>query len=380
MKILHIAPSLSSEWGGPPRVVLGIASALIEKGIDVSILTCAEKGIEKGIVVPGGINLRILDKGRFDRFWTAYSPGAIRVMRKEIENCDLVHIHELWHYLHYLGYKVAKEFRRPYGITVHDQLSPWDLKHKWFRKKFYSILVQKRILRGASFLHAITENEAENVRNYGIDNNTYVIPNGINPEDFRTPVISQLDFQEIRNKIVVLFLGRIHPKKGLDLLARSWLEVARDRDDIALIIAGPDTQGYLAKIREILKSRNVMDKVVFLGMVEKDKKNAILKRADIVVIPSYSEVRSLVALEAMISQKPIIISNKCHFPEVSKAEAGIIIEPNVESLVNALNKLLVNPKMRKKMGKNGEKLVLERYTWDKISEKIIEMYKYAIKK
>jgi len=383
MKILHIAPSLNREWGGPPRVVIGMAKALVKKGIKVSVFTTAEKGKRRRIVRLNNITTQIFERGSFSRFWTSYSPGVTRVMVKEIENCDLVHIHELWHYLHYVGYKTARKQKKPYGISVHGQLAPWDLSRKAFRKSIYSMFVQKKILEETAFLHAITEEEVKDIRKYGVSNNIFVIPNGINLEDFLTLSRVHLDLpklQNLQNKKIVLFLGRIHPTKGLDLLAKAWGQIAKGRNDLVLVIAGPDTDGYKSKIEGILKSKGVMDKVIFLGMVEEDEKKIILERADIVVIPSYSEVRSLVALEAMISQKPIIITNKCHFPEISEVAAGIIIEPKVEQLEKALSKLLVNPEMRKKMGQNGRILVMERYTWDKIVNRLIEIYKYAVEK
>jgi len=109
MKILHITPSLNPEWGGVPKVVIGMAKALVEKGVKVSILTTAEKGKERKSIRSKSVTAQIFERGSFSRFWTAYSPGVTRVMVKEIENCDLVHIHELWHYLHYVGYKTAMD-------------------------------------------------------------------------------------------------------------------------------------------------------------------------------------------------------------------------------------------------------------------------------
>lgn len=380
MKILHIAPSLNPEWGGPPRVVIGMAKALVEKGVKVSILTTAEKGKERRGIRPKGVTVQVFERGSFSRFWTAYSSGVTRVMVEEIENCDLVHIHELWHYLHYVGHKTARKLKKPYGISVDGQLAPWDLSRKALRKSIYSILVQKRILKDAAFLHAVTEEEVKDIRKYGVSNNIFIIPNGINLEDSLTLSRVHPGLPKLQNKKIVLFLGRIHPIKGLDLLAKAWGQIAKGRNDLVLVIVGPDTDGYKSKIEGILKSKGVTDKVIFLGMVEEDEKKIILERADIVVIPSYSEVRSLVALEAMISQKPIIITNQCHFSEISEVAAGIVIEPNVVQLEKALNELLVNPEMRKRMGQNGRTLVMERYTWDKIVNRLIEIYKYGIEK
>jgi len=373
MKVLHILPNFELKLGGVPKVVFEMTKSLTQKGVDITLVSSADESNAGKIFNAKDISIHICKRGILSHYWTGYSSDAYRVLRKEAKNCDLIHIHELWHYLHYIGYKVARELKKPYGVSIHGELSSWCLNYKKLRKNIYSKFFQKKALKEANFLHAITKEEAKDSLSYSGNNNIFTIPNGIEIDKEDSCNIAD-SFSEFDNKKVIFFLGRIDPKKGLDLLARAWGRIAKNRDDLILVIAGPDTSGYKDKILYILKNEGVIDKVIFVGLIEGQNKVNIFKRAEMVVIPSYSEVRTLVALEAMAYGKPIIITDKCHFPEVEELEAGIVIKPEVEDLVNAVNKLLINPQLGEQMGKNGKELILDKYTWGKISDQIIEMY------
>ncbi|MBP7087946.1 MAG: glycosyltransferase [Candidatus Omnitrophica bacterium] len=382
MKILHITPNFESKLGGVPKVVFEMTKSLNQKGIDIVIFSSANKADKERTFFTPNIPTHICQRGFLSRFWTAYSSDAIRILRREIKNCDLVHIHEVWHYLHYAGYRIAKEFRKPYGVSIHGELSSWCLGYKGFRKKIYSQLLQKKILKEAFFLQAIITEEAKDILSYSGNKNIFIIPNGIevSDNDLSGANNSIAEFPDLKNKKVILFLGRLDPKKGLDLLAKAWGQIAKNREDLALVIAGPDAGSYKKKIMHIFEKEGVMNKVIFLGMVESQKKAQLFKRTDMVVIPSYSEVRTLVALEAMAYSKPVIITDKCHFSEIGDLNAGLVIKLEVKSLVEAINKLLMNPKLGEEMGHNGKKLVLNKYTWDRVSDQIIHMYNSVLSK
>ena len=381
MKILHVTPSLAPEWGGPPKVIIGIAKALIEKGIETCIFATAKKDKEKRIVILNDVPIRIFKRGFLSRFWTAYSPNITHIMREEIENYDLVHIHELWHYPHFAVYKAAKSFKKPFIISIHGGLQHWCLNHKAFKKKIYSILIQRKILKEASALHAITEEEVKNISNFVDNKNVFLIPNGINLEDFKNlPPREKFEdlYPDLKGKKVILFLGRIHPIKGLDILAKSFRTISEYRENIRLVIAGPDENGYENKIKSILKNKSILNNVIFTGMLSGNTKLAALSRADIFVLPSYSEVHSIVALEAMVCGLPVVITKQCNFPEIGKYKAGIIIQPNVNQLVRELNNLISSPHLCKKMGENGRELVRERFIWDEVVDQMINLYEEVI--
>jgi len=377
MKVLHVVASLSLEWGGPTKVVVELTEKLAEKGIEITIFSPFKKGEESEVVQPKGVKLHLFRQGFMDKLWTSYSADFTKAIQKEVNQFDIVHIHEIWHYPHYITYREAKKIGKPYIVTIHGALEPWCLNYKAFKKKIYTLLIQKHILKEADAIHAITYEEVKHIKGFGVNNTIVMIPNGINPEEFANlPSREELKkiYPKLIGKKVILFLGRIHPIKGLDLLAKAFSIVAGDRDDVCLLVVGPDNNGYKAKIEKFLKKKGVLDRVIFTGMLEARKKLIALSGSNISVIPSYSEVRSIVALEAMSCNLPVIITKQCQFSEIAEADAGIVIKPDSKPLAQALNKLLNDFQLCKKMGENGKKLVLEKYTWDKIADKMIKVY------
>jgi len=378
MKILHITANMSPEWGGPTKVVTELTEALARKGIDITIFVPIEKEDIVKISQLKGVKLQFFRQGFPARWWTSYSAELARSIRQKATNFDLIHIHEIWHHANFAAYRAAKKAGKPYIITVHGALEPWCLNYKKLKKKAYTVIFQRRILNEAAMIHAITQEEAKNIRAFKVHSPVTVIPNGINLEKYQHLLLRE-EFEklypELKGKKVVLFMGRIHPVKGLNLLTRAFSYITKNQNNIQLVIVGPDSKGYKTQIKKMLKSGNIDEKTIFTGILTGSDKLAALSRADVFVVPSYSEVRSIVALEAMACSLPVIITRQCQFPEIAEAEAGIVIEPDSKQLAEALNKLLSDPKLCKKMGENGRKLVLAKFTWDKITDEMIKVYK-----
>jgi len=382
VKVLHVVASLSPQWGGPVPVVKGLTEAMAKKGLNVTVFAPGVQGSSDGVVQLEGVRVKLFKQNLLSRIWRAYSSELAKALYREIEGFDLVHIHEIWHHPHFAAYRAARKAKKPFIIAVHGALEPRCLNYKALKKKVYAALIQRRILNGAAAIHAITQEEVKHIRAFGVNRPIFTIPNGINPEEFnKLPPGQELErlYPELQGKKVVLFLGRIHPIKGLDILARAFGKIARERKDVHLLIVGPDEGGYRGEVERVLVSEGVIEKVTFTGMLTGKEKLAALSRADICVIPSYSEVRSIVALEAMICGLPVIITRQCHFPEVREARAGIVIDPDSAQLAEAMVKLLDNTKLREEMGNNGKRLVMERFTWDKIADQMIGLYQRVLK-
>jgi len=365
MKVLYVVASLSPTWGGPVPVVKGITEAMAKKGLNVTVFAPVVQGGSHGVIQLEGVRVRLFRQDLLSEVWRAYSSELAKALHREIERFDLVHIHEIWHHPHFVAYRAARKAKKPFIITVHDALEPWCLNYKALKKRIYAALIQRRILNKAAAIHTITQEEVEHIKAFGVDSPIFTIPNGIDLEEFsELPPREEIEklYPELQDKKVVLFLGRIHPKKGLDLLARAFGKIARERKDVHLIIVGPDERGYRSEVERLLVSEGVVEKVTFTGMLTGREKLAALSRADICVIPSYSEVRSIVALEAIICRLPVIITRQCHFPEVAEARAGIVIDSDSAQLAEAMVKLLDNTKLREEMGNNGRRLVMKRFT------------------
>jgi len=384
MKILHVAISLTPESGGPTTAVTGLTEALAKQGLDISLFAPTQRKDAKKVIPPKGVSLSLFEQGVLARRWPGYSLGITKALTREINDFDLIHIHELWGYPHFAAYHTAKNHGKPYIVSVHGGLHPWAINHKALKKAVYSALVQRRILRRAAALHALSHEEAKHIKAFGIENRTAIIPNAIDLKEYRSiPTRRDLEqlYPQIAGKQVVLFLGRIHPIKGLDVLANAFGQIARHRNELRLLVVGPDSEGYKNNVVKILQSYGVLDQVIFTGMLTERKKLAALGGADIFVHPAYSEGFSMAILEALASRLPAIITRQCgNFPEIADANAGIIIEPESNQLAAALEQLLDNPGLRQEMGDRGWQLINRKFGWSTVANQMRDLYASVLSK
>ena len=268
MNVLHVTPSMSPTWGGPVVVVSELVPALSEEGIRCEIVTTRGHRVGDDPISTPGVPTHILDAGLPARIWTAYSRELTEFLDENIDRFDLIHIHEIWHYPGYAAFHAAKKNSVPLVLTPHGELSEWSLRYKKWKKKIYMKVILGRILRSADALHAIIQVEKDRIASLGYQTPVTVAPNGINPDQFRTlPNPSGfLDrFPALKGKRVILFLGRLSPTKGLDILARGFSTISRNLPNSALLVVGPDESGTKEKTEAILSSEGTLDRTVFTG-------------------------------------------------------------------------------------------------------------------
>jgi glycosyltransferase involved in cell wall biosynthesis len=182
---------------------------------------------------------------------------------------------------------------------------------------------------------------------------------------------------ELSGKKVVLFLGRLHPKKGLDLLVRAFAAIARRRADAVLVLAGPD-DGIVRELGEWLRAERIESRVLLTGMLRGEDKAAMLRGADVFVLASYAENFAIAVAEAMAESRPVVISDQVYiWREVAAAEAGLVVRCDAGELESALDKLLADGALADRMGRNGRRLVEERFRWDEIADRVIDLYRRA---
>ncbi|MDQ6671603.1 MAG: glycosyltransferase [Chloroflexota bacterium] len=220
MKVLQILPSLSPSWGGPVSVVSGLTGALTQQGIQCSVVSTFGLTGDKP-APPPGMSAALFPTDVFGWLWIGHAPGLASAVRREISNCDLVHIHELWHYPHWVATRIAWARGVPFIISPHGELSAWGLRQKAWAKRIYGAALLRPSLRRAHTLHALSEAEARQIRDYGVDARVVVVPNGVPPKILKTTRDKRAvraSFPQLRGKQVVLFLGRLHTQKGPDVM------------------------------------------------------------------------------------------------------------------------------------------------------------------
>ncbi len=297
--------------------------------------------------------------------------------RELASKADALHIHGIWEQSTAIAAPTARALRKPYILSAHGMLETWALKNKRLKKMIYAALFERGNVRNASCLHALTLAEARDYRRFGAVGPIAVIPNGVTIPASIDPTLFMSQFPGLSGKRILLFLGRIHFKKGLDLLVHSWSQLARDFPDAHLVVAGPDFEGTRARIEQLVQEKALTESITFTGMLRQDLKWSALAAAEAFVLPSYSEGLSVAVLEAMGVGLPVIVTEQCNLPEVKDLHAGWQIQSEVGQLTSAIRELLSNaPAANARIGSRGRNLVLTRYNWAAVSEQMAELYRW----
>jgi glycosyltransferase involved in cell wall biosynthesis len=294
-----------------------------------------------------------------------------------VDQVDGVHIHGLWEQSTYIAARAARTLGKPYLISAHGMLDRWALANKKWKKRVYATFSEHANVRRASCLHALTLTEAEDYRRFGATCPIAIIPNAVQIPSYVTSDAFLTAFPKLRGKRIVLFLGRIHFKKGLDILVRSWAKLAKQFPETSLVIAGPDSQGLRRSVEDLVNTQGIADQVLFTGMLDQKAKWSALAAADCFVLPSHSEGFSASVLEAMGMGLPVIVSRQCNIPDVLEFQAGWVIEPEVDDLTSALRWFLnTSSTSNNEMGERGRQLVRTRYNWRSVAGKMSVVYQW----
>ena len=383
MKILQVIPSVSFSFGGPTNAVLGLSSFLARQGEDVTIYTTNAdvKGrLEVALGVPVNTNgvkifyFPIQNPKHYKFSWPLFM-----ALKENIANFDIIHIHSCFQFSTQAACFYCHKLNLPYIIRPLGQLDPLLLRRHYFYKKPYFELFERKNLTRASAVHLTSELERDWVRGLGLKINEVVIPLGIDLDEFENlPAYGKFrqKYPELKDKKIILFLGRINFKKGLDILVEAYAGLAHKRDDLHLVIAGGDDEGYGGKIKKLLKEKGLLARTTFTGMLLGQDKLSAYRDSDIFVLPSYSENFGISVVEAMASGVPVVISNRVGIhSEISRAQAGMVSEINPGMFAVAIENLLDNPQIRQNMVKNALGLVKEKFSLNRACSEITQLYK-----
>lgn len=377
IKVAHVLSHVANVHAGVPIGTKRLVSSLIGRGIQSAIWSTGNREEQKKLTdsgVPGYLFDVVRPVG-----WRR-SPALIAALEDACSDLDLFHLHEVWHYPQYAAARLARRRSKPYIVAPRASLEPWRMKYKGLKKGIYLKLLGNELLDNAACLHAVSPGEADGFRALGYKGPIFVVYNGIVTKEFEhLPEPSEADaiWPQLANRRVVLFLSRISPEKGLDQLVPAWAEILRKPNnmDALLVLAGPDDRGHLKTVQKLVNDHALNSNVLFTGMVDGRSKLALISRADIYVLPSYSEGFSNSLLENMAAGKPAIITPGCHFPEVADIGAGYCVEPSPYALASVLQELLdMSDGQRRRMGARGREFVMQNLTWDIAARKIITVY------
>jgi glycosyltransferase involved in cell wall biosynthesis len=386
MRILIFTPYIGSQYGGTSKAVKELVEAVSSFGVRVDLVTTNANHSEK-LSVPihkwiENNHYRI----QYFRCWNRndfiISLPLIGWLIHHIKDYDIVHTNTVFAPIVSFVHWLCRLHRIPYIITPHGMLEPWALSYKAWKKRFYYNLLEKPVFQRSSAIQVIANSEATNVKSLGFKN-AVIIPNGINRQEFISqpdPEVFYKKFPSTRSKTLILFLGRIDPKKGLDLLAPAFAQVHKLFPHTHLVLAGPDIIGFLPKVENYFIQAGCIDYVTFTGMLTGKLKSAALAAASLYVAPSYSEGFSMSVLEGMASGLPCVITTGCNFPEAEIAKAAHIVDINTDAIADGLIQCLSYPQKAQAMGNRARDFIFQNYTWDCAAEKLIQVYKAILDK
>ncbi len=272
---------------------------------------------------------------------------------------------------------VAKRSNTPYVVAPHGMLDSWALKQSRLKKKIALWWFESQHLRDARCFHALCRSEAADIRRCGYRQPICVIPNGV---DLPEPIVHSKGTDRPKT---LLFLGRIHPKKGLQELLLAWKQCHRDDANLVrhcrLVIAGWDDGGHEQRLRTWTIDNELTGSIQFVGPVFGDTKTQWLRESDGFVLPSYSEGLPMSVLEAWSYRLPVIMTDHCHLPEGFAHDAGIQITTEPDSIATGLRRWMESESDElQRIGNNGHELVARSFSWEQIASQYIAMYRWML--
>jgi len=370
LQIAHFINSIDESTGGPARSVTHLISAMLDNSCHKIELFCGESKdpIINNFEKTTG-SLHFLKHNRL---------GGLLEFRKKLNlsNPDLLHGHGLWQMPVHQMAKMARKNKIPYIITPRGMLEPWSLEQKIFKKKIALSLFQNKDLKNADCIHATATLEAENIRNLGYVNPIAVIPNGIDLKAFPNFKKSQTVVKKI------LFLSRIHQKKGIENLIEAWSQITTSvKEDWSIAIVGNGEEKYIEELQNLLIEKGLSEQIFIKGPMYGEDKLKEYQDADLFVLPTYSENFGIVIAEALACNTPVITTKGTPWEELETTQSGWWIDIGIEPLKAALEEALQTPpETLQQMGENGRKLVEEKYSIEAVAKQMLELYEWILEK
>jgi glycosyltransferase involved in cell wall biosynthesis len=285
---------------------------------------------------------------------------------------DFVHLHGIWGVGSRALARWAPRSGTPYAVSPRGMLDAWALRRSNVKKRFSAAIWERKLLRNANFLHALTSNEAAAMRAFGHAGPIILLPNGVD-------VPKLTDDQLFSERKIMLFMARLHPKKGAEELIRGWSLLPEEiRHEWILVIAGRDEVGLLGHLRRMAAAFGLSKDVIFTGGLHGTEKRDFLRKASAFILPSYSEGLPMAVLEAWADALPVFMTTECNLDEGFEAGAAYKITTQPNNIAEVLAVALKDENSLKATGRAGRQLVETRYGWNTIAERLLEAYRFEI--
>lgn len=391
LKILHVQETLSPRHGGPASVLPQLARAQCAAGDQVAVVT-TNADHPRGVYHRAGWDT--LDASAVPVYYApvqfaplSVSAGLAADLRRAISNFDIVHVHGLYRFPSTFAAFLARRRGIPYVISPHGSLDPYlharSTSGKLRLKRVYERCFDLPNLHAAAAIHYTAEEEKERASYLRLRSPSFVAPIGLDWERYKAlPARGALRSRwQLTDSPMVLFLGRLHFKKGLDLLIPAFDELRRRNPETQLVIAGPENDNHGQKVRRWVTERKLDSAVHFVGPLQGADVVQAYVDADVFVLPSYTENFGMTVVEALACALPVVITDQVNIhAEISSAGVGLVTQCEIAQITDAIELLLHDAARRRDMGEAGRRLVRDRFTWPAIVNTFNKEYERVIER
>jgi glycosyltransferase involved in cell wall biosynthesis len=367
MKVALLMAHLSRASGGLAHSVPGLARALGDLGVEVSILGVRDRLAPDE---PAHWGLRVRACSSWGPRFFAWSPGLAQNL--DYSDPDVADTQHLWMFPSLAVLRWSERHRKPFVVTPRGMLDPWAVRRSAWKKRLVRLWYEDAHLKSAACIRALNEAEARAIRAFGLSNPIAIVPNGVDLPALE-PDCSRAD------PPTLLFLGRVDPKKGVHELVRAWAHLGPARAGWRLRLVGWGPSAYVDATRRLIDELGIAGSIELTGPLFDAAKDEVFRGAEAFILPSHGEGLPMAVLEAWSYALPVLMTPACNLPEGFAAGAALEIGTEPASIAEGIRALIALPETeRRAMGARGRRLVQERFTWPGVAAAMAEVYRWVV--
>jgi glycosyltransferase involved in cell wall biosynthesis len=385
LRILHVIRSLDPRGGGPIEFMNSISDEWVKSGHGCDLVTLDASNdplVRRSSLTTFALGTEA-SSGYVSGQGYGYSPRLVPWLREHASSYDIALVHGLWNYASVGSWRGLRQTGVPYFVFTHGMLDPWFNKAFPIRTAFKTVLwksIENRVLRDACGVLFTTTEERDLARRSFRPYSARPFVVGLGTRDFLGKAAAQrLAFSQRMPKLngrrFILFLSRIHPKKGIDLLIRAFAQQAGTQPDLDLVVAGPDQVGLQSSLQSLAENLGVASRVHWPGMLTGDAKLGAFVAAEFFALTSHQENFGIAIAEALALSKPVLITNKVNiWRDIEVDGAGIVVTDDIEGISNGMAELCVmSPEKRAVFSNNARRCFENRYDLRRLAISMVEL-------